>query len=85
MPSTPALTARPAPSQVPFGLVAAPATSEDNAAYIDQPTTWQRVRLAPGIELHYALSEDAHHTETVARILDAARHILDEGPGKDTE
>jgi DNA-binding transcriptional MerR regulator len=73
--------ARPAPSQVQTP----PATREESTAYIDQPATWQRVTLAPGIELHYALSGDAHHTQTVARLLDAARHILDEGPGKDTE
>ncbi|HYP18588.1 MAG TPA: hypothetical protein VEY08_00835, partial [Chloroflexia bacterium] len=81
MPHAPAPLARPTPSQIRT----APATREDNTAYINQPATWQRVTLAPGIELHYALSGDAHHTETVARLLDAARHILDEGPGKDTE
>ncbi|HYP39356.1 MAG TPA: helix-turn-helix domain-containing protein [Chloroflexia bacterium] len=73
--------AHPAPSHARQAL----ATREDNTAYIDQPATWQRVTLAQGIELHYVLSGDAHHTETVARLLDAARHILDEGPGKDTE
>jgi hypothetical protein len=61
------------------------ATIGESAAYIDQPATWQRVTLAQGIELHYTQSGDAHHTETVARLLDAARHILDDGPGKDTE
>jgi DNA-binding transcriptional MerR regulator len=81
MPPASAPLARPAPSQARK----APATRQDQAAYIDQPATWQRVTLAPGIELHYAQSGDAHHTETVARLLDAARHILDEGPGKDTE
>lgn len=81
MQPAPAPFASPAPSQARK----APATREDFTAYIDQPATWQRVTLAPGIELHYILSGDAHHTETVARLLDAARHILDEGPGKDTE
>ncbi|HYO50788.1 MAG TPA: helix-turn-helix domain-containing protein [Chloroflexia bacterium] len=81
MPPPPAPLARPTPSQIRTSL----ATIEDNTAYIDQPATWQRVTLAPGIELHYILSGDAHHTDTVARLLDAARHILDEGPGKDTE
>lgn len=79
--AAPAPFAHPAPSQVQMQ----PATREDNTAYIDQPATWQRVTLAPGIELHYVHSGDAHHTETVARLLDAVRHILDEGPGKDTE
>jgi DNA-binding transcriptional MerR regulator len=79
--TAPAPLPRPAPSQVQ----SAPATREDNAAYLDQPATWQRVTLAPGIELHYTQSADAHHTEAVAWLLDAARHILDEGPGKDTE
>lgn len=80
-PAAPVPLARPAPSPART----APATREDTAAYIDQPATWQRVTLAPGIELHYVLSGDAHHTETVARLLEAARHILDDGPGKDTE
>ena len=81
MQRTPTPFAGPAPSQAQ----PAPATREDKSAYIDEPATWQRVTLAPGIELHYTLSGDAHHTDTVARLLDAARHILDDGPGKDTE
>lgn len=85
--ATPAFQAAPAPlpHPAPSQVRTAPATREDSTAYIDQPATWQRVTMAPGIELHYTLSGDAHHTETVARLLDAARHILDEGPGKDTE
>jgi DNA-binding transcriptional MerR regulator len=44
-------------------------------------TAWQRVQLGEGIELHYLASDDARFNEMVARLVEAAHLILDEGPG----
>jgi DNA-binding transcriptional MerR regulator len=44
-------------------------------------TAWQRVQLGEGIELHYPASDDARFNEMVARLVEAAHRILDEGPG----
>jgi DNA-binding transcriptional MerR regulator len=65
---------------VPFPpqIVIAPADS----AYIGQAGAWQRVPLAPGIELHYQLLGDAQFNEIVARLIEVARHILEAFPGK---
>jgi DNA-binding transcriptional MerR regulator len=40
------------------------------------PTTWQRVPLAPGVELHYLMRGDARTNELVDRLIEAAGHIL---------
>ena len=40
------------------------------------PTTWQRVPLAPGVELHYIMSGDARTNELVDRLAEAAGRIL---------
>jgi DNA-binding transcriptional MerR regulator len=48
-------------------------------------TTWQRVTLTPGIELHYLASGDARIDRLAARISEAAKHILEESPGHPTE
>ena len=65
---------------VPFPpqIVTAPAES----AYMGQAGAWQRVPLAEGIELHYQLSGDAPFNEIVARLIEAARHILEAYPEK---
>ena len=65
---------------VPFPpqIVTAPAES----AYIGQAGAWQRVPLAAGIELHYQLADDAQFNEIVARLIEAARHILEQAPEK---
>lgn len=42
----------------------------------EQAETWQRVQLAPGIELHYHPPEDPGERGLVARIVQAARQIL---------
>jgi hypothetical protein len=36
--------------------------------------------LVPGIELHYVTGADARLMKIVARLIEAARHILDETP-----
>ncbi len=41
-------------------------------------STWQRVSLAPGIELHYLLTGDARVMERVTMLIEAARRILQE-------
>ena len=45
-----------------------------------QETTWRRVPLAPGIELHFQQTNDARINETVARLLEAAARILEKLP-----
>jgi DNA-binding transcriptional MerR regulator len=57
------------------------ATAETENAYIQAPTSWQRVQLGEGIELHYLASQDARFNEMVSRLIEAAHRILDEGPG----
>jgi len=57
------------------------ATTEGESAYIQPPTSWERVQLGEGIELHYLASDDARFNEMVARLVEAAHLILDEGPG----
>lgn len=71
------------------------ATSETAAAYIPSPqqeeveeapaepspTAWERVELGEGVELHYPAAVDAGTKKKVARLIDAARHILGRGPG----
>jgi DNA-binding transcriptional MerR regulator len=48
-------------------------------------TTWRRVALAPGIELHYLASGDARVDRLATRIAEAATHILEESPDYLTE
>jgi DNA-binding transcriptional MerR regulator len=49
------------------------------------PTTWQRVPLAPGVELHSIMSGDARTNELVDRLVEAAGRILAEMPEKHGE
>jgi DNA-binding transcriptional MerR regulator len=55
------------------------AASEPQAA--PQSTTWQRITLAPGIELHYLAAAGPGMDEIVARLVEAAARILEEFPG----
>jgi len=57
------------------------ATTHEESAYIPGPTSWQRVQVGEGIELHYLASDDARFNEMVTRLIEAAHRILDEGPG----
>jgi DNA-binding transcriptional MerR regulator len=56
----------------------APAAAESGT--LPPPQPWQRVTLAPGIELHYVPSDDARFNELVSRIIQAARPLPDESP-----
>lgn len=92
--------AMPAPAFSPFYAQPAPANSPGRAkssassstddwhdplpAQVEQISAWQRITVAPGIELHYALN-DARISEIAARIIEAARDILASNPGDDTE
>jgi len=49
------------------------------------PTTWQRIALAPGIELHVAATGDARQHQIVDRLVEAAGRILADPPEKDRE
>ena len=51
------------------------------ASDLPKPTTWERVSLGEGVELHYLAGGSAHVKGKVARLIEAARHIL----GKDPE
>jgi DNA-binding transcriptional MerR regulator len=57
------------------------ATAHEESAYMLAPTSWQRVQLGEGIELHYLASDDSRFNEMVTRLIEAAHRILDEGPG----
>lgn len=51
-----------------------------------EETTWRRVALAPGVELHYSEPNAGARADLiVARLLEAARRILEELPEKETE
>jgi DNA-binding transcriptional MerR regulator len=47
--------------------------------------TWQRISLAPGIELHYTVSDDARFNKIVERLVEAAVHLLEALPEKAVE
>ena len=58
--------------------LSAPAAAESGT--LPPPQPWQRVTLAPGIELHYIPSDDVRFNELVSRIIQAARPLPDESP-----
>jgi len=65
-----------APAQQPGAAPAAPPVAAPaHEPYAEPGETWQRVRLGPGLELHYIQSNDAKRRSIVARIVEAARHI----------
>lgn len=59
-------------------LSAQPAEASGEA--LPAPEPWQRVTLAPGIELHYIPSDDARFNELVSRIIQAARYLPEQTP-----
>ncbi len=61
------------------------AWSEPPQAQMEQTAAWQRITLATGIELHYALTEDARTNRIAAQIIEAAQSILDNDPGANME
>jgi DNA-binding transcriptional MerR regulator len=56
----------------------APAAEESST--LPEPEQWQRVTLAPGVELHYIPSDDARLNELVTRIIQAARPLPEDTP-----
>jgi hypothetical protein len=58
--------------------VFAPAAEESGT--LPEPEPWQRVTLAPGVELHYIPSDDARLNELVTRIIQAARPLPEDTP-----
>ena len=61
-----------------------PATESETeqSAEIDrQSTTWERVNLGDGVELHFPTGADASLGGKVARLIEAARRILGKNPG----
>jgi hypothetical protein len=82
--------AAPAPARSVTPIVPAPPQwlppiPERESALTVQSGTWQRISLAPGIELHYAVTDDARFNAIVERLVEAAVHILDELPEKAVE
>jgi hypothetical protein len=45
------------------------------------PSSWERVNLGEGVELHYPAQADARTRGNVARLIEAARRILGKDPG----
>ncbi len=78
----------PAPSRSITPIVPAPpqwlppATERPTPGQSEQ---WQRITLAPGIELHYTITDDARFNDIVERLVQAATHILDQVPEKAAE
>jgi hypothetical protein len=68
-----------APEQAAYApIVSAPA--DDVSGDIPAAVPWQRVTLAPGIELHYIPGDDARLNELVSRIIQAARPLPEPPP-----
>jgi DNA-binding transcriptional MerR regulator len=68
-------------SSVVGGRAQKSGAAREESATVPAPTSWQRVQLGEGIELHYVTSTDARFNNMVSRLIDAAHRILDEGPG----
>ena len=49
---------------------------------LEQNGPWQRITIAPGIELHFVLTDDAQTNSIAAQILEAAQEILEENTGE---
>jgi hypothetical protein len=90
-PAPPPVPPPPAPGAPPIPLVpmppapAEPEIDSNALAAPIAPTTWQRIALAPGIELHVAAPADARQNHIVARLIRAAGRILAEPPEKEGE
>ncbi|MDQ5822728.1 MAG: MerR family transcriptional regulator [Chloroflexota bacterium] len=53
--------------------------------YIGKERSWQRVTLAPGVELHYEASLSPTRRNAINKIIEAARAILGPHPEKGTD
>jgi hypothetical protein len=65
--------------------MAEPATKAVHEPYMNEERTWQRVTLAPGVELHYEASDPTARRGAIRKLIDAARTILGSNQEKDTE
>lgn len=81
-PATPSQLAPAAPAeQVSAGTDAQEALNP----YIGEERNWQRVTLAPGVELHYEAFLSPMRRSAISKIIEAARAILGPHPEKGTE
>ncbi|HEX8599854.1 MAG TPA: MerR family transcriptional regulator [Chloroflexia bacterium] len=60
-------------------------TSEQANPYTSEERSWQRVTLAPGVELHYEGFTSQERRHAIRKIIEAARAILGPHPEKGTE
>jgi DNA-binding transcriptional MerR regulator len=60
-------------------------TEKPQQSYIGEERTWQRVALAPGVELHYEVSTSGARPYAIQKLIEAARAILGHGLEKGTE
>ncbi len=82
----PAAAAPGTPPSRPPAMAPPPAAVPAQAAAPEAaPSTWQRVPLAPGVELHYITPGTPRQRHFVARLRDAASRIWDALPEKDVE
>jgi DNA-binding transcriptional MerR regulator len=60
----------------------APVSETEQSSEVERlSTTWERVNLGEGVELHYPTGADASLGGKVARLIEAARRILGQNPG----
>lgn len=59
----------------------APVEEEEQSGVAGRPSTWERVSLGDGVELHYPTGANADTRGKVARLIEAARRILGMDPG----
>jgi DNA-binding transcriptional MerR regulator len=73
-------TAAPAAAYIP---APAPQGGEEPSSFVVRPSSssWERVDLGEGIELHYPTRVDARTRGKVARLIEAARQMLGKDPG----
>jgi DNA-binding transcriptional MerR regulator len=69
-------TAEYAPTYIPSPA----AVQGEQAPAGGQASTWERIDLGEGIELHYPARADARTRDKVARLIEAARRILGNNP-----
>jgi DNA-binding transcriptional MerR regulator len=75
----------PAPASSAYAPSPATGTAAEKAAIPSaggwpKPTTWERVDLGEGVELQYPAGGSAYVKGKVARLIEAARHILGNDP-----
>lgn len=79
-----AATGGTAPAKKKSAYTQSPASSsetEQSQEMERQSTTWERINLGEGVELHYPTGADAGLGSKVAKLVEAARRILGKNPG----